>query len=65
MHSVFLVGLPIIGVAFAAGVFIKELPLRGTAFIDEDAGERVLPEPNRSTAEGSCAPDCRDETQKP
>jgi EmrB/QacA subfamily drug resistance transporter len=48
MHSVFLVGLVIIGVALAASIFIKELPLRDTAFADEDAGERALAEPNRS-----------------
>jgi EmrB/QacA subfamily drug resistance transporter len=39
MHSVFLVGLPIIGVALAASIFIKDLPLRDTAFADEDTGE--------------------------
>ena len=42
MHSVFLVGLLIVGLALAASVFIKELPLRDTAFADEDAGNQVL-----------------------
>jgi hypothetical protein len=42
MHSVFLVGLLIVGLALAASVFIKELPLRDTVFADEDAGNKVL-----------------------
>jgi EmrB/QacA subfamily drug resistance transporter len=42
MHSVFLVGLLIVGLALAASIFIKELPLRDTAFADEDAGNQVL-----------------------
>jgi hypothetical protein len=61
MHSVFLVGLMIVGIALAASIFIKELPLRDTAFADEDAGERVLDEPNRSAANAACAPGRRDE----
>ena len=61
MHSVFLVGLMIVGIALAATIFIKELPLRDTAFADEDAGEQVLDGPNRSTAEGAYAPDRSDE----
>jgi hypothetical protein len=61
MHSVFLVGLVIIGVALVASIFIKEMPLRETAFADEDAGERVLAEPDRSSAEGAYAPDRSDE----
>ena len=42
MHSVFLVGLLIVGLALAASVFIKELPLRDTAYADEDAAKQVL-----------------------
>jgi hypothetical protein len=60
---VFLVGLVIIGVALAASIFIKELPLRDTAFADEDAGERTLAEPNRSGAGKVSAPNRRDEWQ--
>jgi MFS family permease len=65
MHSVFLVGLAIILIALAASIFIKELPLRETAFTDEDAGKQILDEPNRSAANGAYAPDRRDERQKP
>jgi hypothetical protein len=65
MHSVFVMGLAIIGVGLAASIFIKELPLRNTAFADEDAGERVLAEPNQGAAEGAYAPDRRDERRKP
>ena len=61
MHSVFLVGLMIVGVALAASLFIKELPLRDTAFADEDVGEQVLDEPDQSTAKGAYAPGRRDE----
>jgi EmrB/QacA subfamily drug resistance transporter len=63
MHSVFLVGLVIIGVALAASIFIKELPLRDTAFADEDAGERALSEPNRSVAGKVSDPSRSDEWQ--
>src|SRR5919202_735686 len=38
MHPVFVVGLPIIAVAFVATLFIKELPLRTIAFVDEEVG---------------------------
>src|ERR687886_1060340 len=38
MHPVFVVGLPIIPVAFVATLFIKELPLRTIAFVDDEAG---------------------------
>jgi hypothetical protein len=65
MHSVFLVGLVIIGVALAASIFIKELPLRDTAFADEDAGKSVLGEPSQSAAEGMYARDRSDERRKP
>jgi EmrB/QacA subfamily drug resistance transporter len=65
MHSVFLVGLVITGVALAASIFIKELPLRDTAFVEEDAGERVVAEPNQGAAEGPYAPDRRYERRKP
>jgi EmrB/QacA subfamily drug resistance transporter len=61
MDSVFLVGLVMIGLALAASVFIKELPLRDTAFADEDAGKQVLDEPNRSAAEAAYAHDRGDE----
>ena len=61
MYPVFLVGLLIIGIVLAASIFIKELPLRDTAFADEDAGERILAEPNRSAIEGAFAPDRSDE----
>jgi EmrB/QacA subfamily drug resistance transporter len=56
MHSVFLVGLAIILIALAASIFIKELPLRDTAFADEDDGKRVLEELDQGTAEGAHAP---------
>jgi EmrB/QacA subfamily drug resistance transporter len=61
MHSVFLVGLAITGVALAASIFIKELPLRDTAFADEDAGERILANPDQNAAEGAYASDRSDE----
>jgi EmrB/QacA subfamily drug resistance transporter len=56
MHSVFLVGLMIVGVALAASIFIKELPLRDTAYADEDTARQVLDEPNRNPAEGAYIP---------
>jgi hypothetical protein len=59
MHSVFLVGLVIIGIALVASVFIKELPLRDTAFADEVIGEQVDPDPN--AVAGAYAHDRRDE----
>jgi EmrB/QacA subfamily drug resistance transporter len=65
MHSVFLVGLVIAGIALAASIFIKELPLRDTAFADEDAGKQVLDEPNRSASAGAYVSDRRDERQEP
>ena len=61
MHSVFLVGLLIIGVALMGSIFIKELPLRETAFADENAGKHVLEELNQSTAEGAYGSDRRSE----
>jgi EmrB/QacA subfamily drug resistance transporter len=57
MHSVFFMGLMITGVALAASIFIKELPLRDTAFADEAAGERILDEPSQSIAEETYALD--------
>jgi EmrB/QacA subfamily drug resistance transporter len=63
MDSVFLVGLLIIGVALVASTFIKEIPLRDTAFADEDAEEQVLDEQYEGTAEGAYAPDRRDATK--
>ena len=65
MHSVFLVGLLIIGTALLGSIFLKELPLRDTAFADEDAGKYVLDELNQSTADGVYGSDRRDERQKP
>jgi len=65
LHSVFLVGLVIIGIALVTRIFIKELPLRDTAFADEDVGKQVLDEPNRSAANGAYASDRRDVRQKP
>jgi hypothetical protein len=50
MHPVFVVGIPIIAVAFVATLFIKELPLRTVAFVDEEAGP-----PEAATADGAGA----------
>ena len=55
MHTVFVAGLPILVVAFLATLFIKELPLRNTAFADEDAGRQMLRSVNQSAPEGSHA----------
>jgi hypothetical protein len=52
MHTVFVAGLPILTVAFVATLFIKELPLRNTAFADEDAGKQMLRSANQSVPEG-------------
>ena len=52
MHPVFVVALPILAVAFLATLFIKELPLRDTAFADEDAGKEMLRSANQSAPEG-------------
>jgi MFS family permease len=52
MHPVFVVALPILAVAFVATFFIKELPLRDTAFADEDAGEEMLRSADQSAPEG-------------
>jgi len=60
MHPVFLVGLVIIGVALVASTFIKELPLRDTAFADEDAEEQVPDEPKQDTEEKAYTPDLHD-----
>src|SRR5215210_2762913 len=38
MHPVFVAGLPIIAIAFIATIFIRELPLRTKAFVDEEVG---------------------------
>jgi EmrB/QacA subfamily drug resistance transporter len=65
MHPVFLVGLLIVGLALAASIFIKEMPLRDTAFADEDAWEQILDEPNRSAAQGGPVSDRRSERRKP
>jgi MFS family permease len=50
MHPVFVAGLPIIAVAFIATLFIKELPLRTRAFVDEEVGG-----PEVATANGAGA----------
>ncbi len=55
MHPVFVVGIPIIAVAFVASLFIKELPLRTKAYADEDAGKTVLDGQNQTAAEGTHA----------
>jgi EmrB/QacA subfamily drug resistance transporter len=52
MHTVFVAALPILAVAFVATLFIKELPLRNTAFADEDAGKEMLRSANQSVPEG-------------
>jgi hypothetical protein len=52
MHPVFVTALPILAVAFLATLFIKELPLRNTAFADEDAGKEMLRNANQSAPEG-------------
>jgi EmrB/QacA subfamily drug resistance transporter len=52
MHTVFVAALPILAVAFIASLFIKELPLRNTAFADEDAGQQMLRSENQSVPEG-------------
>jgi hypothetical protein len=52
MHTVFVAGLPILAVAFLASLFIKELPLRNTAFADQDAGKEMLRSANQSAPEG-------------
>jgi hypothetical protein len=52
MHTVFVAGLPILAVAFVASLFIKELPLRNTAFADQDAGKEMLRSANDSAPEG-------------
>jgi hypothetical protein len=46
------VALPILAVVFVATLFIKELPLRDTAFADEDAGKEMLRSANQSAPEG-------------
>jgi hypothetical protein len=52
MHPVFITALPILAVAFVATLFIRELPLRDTAFADEDAGKEMLGSANQSAPEG-------------
>jgi MFS family permease len=52
MHPVFVTALPILAVAFVATLFIRELPLRDTAFADEDAGREMLRSANQSAPEG-------------
>jgi len=52
MHPVFVTALPILAVAFVATLYIRELPLRDTAFADEDAGKEMLRSANQSAPEG-------------
>ena len=50
MHPVFVAGLPMIAIAFVATLFIKELPLRTKAFVDEEVDA-----PEGSVAHGAGA----------
>ena len=52
MHTVFVAGLPILAVAFLATLFIKALPLRNTAFADQDDSKEMLRSANQSAPEG-------------
>ena len=52
MHPVFVTALPILAVAFVATLYIRELPLRDTAFADEDADKEMLRSANQSAPEG-------------
>ena len=52
MHPVFVTALPILAVAFVATLYVRELPLRDTAFADEDAGKEMLRSANQSAPEG-------------
>lgn len=65
MHSAFLVGLPVVAVALVASVFIRELPLRETAFVDEDARTLDLDGSDRRTVNGARNSNRRDERRKP
>jgi hypothetical protein len=47
--------LPIVGVALAASIFLKELPLRDMVFVDEDAGKQVPNRLNRDATGGARA----------
>ena len=52
MHPVFVAGLPIIAIAFVATLFIRELPLRTKAFIDEDTEKQTLAATSNSAGGG-------------
>ena len=65
MYSTFLAGLPIVALALVASAFIKELPLRDTAYADEDAESELPDEPDGSTTNGASGPDRRDERPRP
>ena len=62
IHPIFVAGIPIIAVALLASLLIKELPLRTTAYIDQDKegvqepGEGILKGLNQSAAEGLHTP---------
>lgn len=47
LHPVFVGGLPILALAFIFALFIKEVPLRKTAFIDENNRPVEPTDPNR------------------
>jgi EmrB/QacA subfamily drug resistance transporter len=53
MHQVYVVGVPIVAVAFIASLFIKELPLRTKAFADEDADKEMPRSANQNAAEAA------------
>lgn len=70
MHSVFLTGLSIVAVALVASAFIRELPLRDTAYVDEDPdvedpADVLHEEPAESAAEGAGRPVRRGERSRP
>jgi len=53
LHSVFIVAVPVIAVAFVLSFFIKELPLRGHSdapAADPSAGPRTREDPAQDTA---------------
>jgi EmrB/QacA subfamily drug resistance transporter len=53
LHSVFIVAVPVIGVAFVLSFFIKELPLRGHSdapAADASAGPKTREDPAQDTA---------------
>jgi MFS family permease len=65
MHSVFLVGLSIVAIALVASAFIRELPLRDTAYADEDTGSGLPGEPDGGTTDGAGSPVLHGRGRKP